>query len=1312
MKAINCFFICIILLVSCNTRPHDFNFTKEYSPRVYNPSLIKVQEADLERAVKTQLSEPKKIKPREERQNANLSNKMANILPVSSTALHPSIYFPDQIIDIPAIDSIVLAGLPELYKVPPTYTKSYNPYSFKFYTRLQGIQHDEINTIIQDSSGNMWMGTSGAGAIRFDGTFFSHFSTDIGFSDNIILSILEDKQGNIWFGTQNGGVCRHDGKSLTIFTIDQGMSDNTILCMFQDSRGDIWFGTQWGGVTRYDGSRFTHFTQNDGLASDRVNSITEDHQGTIWFATMGGGISGYNGDYFVNYSTQHGLASEYIYSILTDNAGNLWLGSENRGLIKFDGTTFEKYCLFGKNEDDITSITQDLSGNLWFGSRDHGLFRFDGNDFFSHREKDGLISDYIRCVMADISGNIWFGTLGQGVGRYFGNRFFHYTDQSSASDNYIRAIIQDNNSRIWLGSYNSGIYVLEGDDKLNFTRENGLINNNVRAFLKDSNGNIWIGYAGHGLSMFDGVNFTHFDRTSGLSIHGIITIMEDLSGNIWMGTASQGVVKYDGESFTYFTSENGLIENNIRKIFQDVHGNIWIASRRSGLVMFDGSSFFHLHDDNVLKSSDIMDVAADDKGNIWIGLFGKGLLFYDGEKFIHLTEREGLVNNFILSVLKDSHGDIWLGTRDGMSKVLMQNFDILNEQIMSNDGVDVKNPIILFKNYTHEEGFLGVNVHSRAMFEDDEGTIWMGTHEKVTLFFPLNDIPDTLTPKVQLTSVELYYEKINWLGLEGKHNDTIVVLGNGINLSGFSFTTASKWYYIPEKLSLSHKNNFINFKFASVTTYFENKIRYRFKLDGLDYQWSDLVKTNQVNYGNLKPGKYTFRVQAVNSEGYWSEELEFPFVIKSPWWASWWSLTLYVMIAVYFAYHMIMLRIRRKKQIELEKQKELFLMQEVAIARQSAEFKQNFLANMSHEIRTPLTGVLGMAEILSSTDLNEEQKDYLNTLMLSGENLRETINMVLDYSKIEAGKLRIHADVFSFNGLLNDAEKLFNALNKNNLTFEIIVDPDIPEFIVADQRRITQIITNLLSNAIKFTPEGKIILKASLYRKHEDVDDSNGCSEIMVEIIDTGIGVEAQHQERLFNPFFQVEEAFDRSFDGTGLGLAICKELVALMDGNIGMVPNEPKGSKFWFTFRADCAQDNTIVSSEINNKFVKNGQRSLRILLVEDKIIIQKVVMLMLSSLGHHVTIAKNGIEALEVFCPQKFDLVLMDIQMPLMDGITTVQKLKQKYNSMPPVIGLSANAFEGDREKYICLGMDEYITKPVRQEDFEKALIKVGLV
>jgi signal transduction histidine kinase/ligand-binding sensor protein len=391
-----------------------------------------------------------------------------------------------------------------------------------------------------------------------------------------------------------------------------------------------------------------------------------------------------------------------------------------------------------------------------------------------------------------------------------------------------------------------------------------------------------------------------------------------------------------------------------------------------------------------------------------------------------------------------------------------------------------------------------------------------------------------------------------------------------------------------------------------------------------------------------------------------------------------------------------------KKAMELE--------QEILVTRKSAEFKQKFLANMSHEIRTPLTGMMGLADILANTELNEKQKLYVEHLRQSGENLRHIINLILDYSKIESGQITIKPIAFASDSMFDSATNLFSSVCQKPIQLLKDLSPDIPDYIITDQHRLNQILNNLVSNAVKFTEEGSISLSASVFKEFSNPANSSEMI-IKVEVSDTGIGIQPDLQKYLFKPFSQIETNEMRSIEGTGLGLSICRELSALLGGEIGIESKPGKGSTFWFTFKTTKADVSQIIIKPKNNHLPGPNKSKLNILLVEDKKVNQMVVTLILKDLGHKVMTANNGQEAIDHFNPDHFDLILMDIQMPVMDGITATAFLKQKYSQLPPIVGLSANAFEGDREKYMAMGMDDYLTKPVKGEDFNELIERLEI-
>ena len=384
-----------------------------------------------------------------------------------------------------------------------------------------------------------------------------------------------------------------------------------------------------------------------------------------------------------------------------------------------------------------------------------------------------------------------------------------------------------------------------------------------------------------------------------------------------------------------------------------------------------------------------------------------------------------------------------------------------------------------------------------------------------------------------------------------------------------------------------------------------------------------------------------------------------------------------------------------------EKAQRKKLQQEVVLAKKTVEIKQNFLANMSHEIRTPLTGIEGMAHILAQTPMSDQQKDYLETILISTQNLRMIINQVLDYSKIEAGKMPVQQICFPTQELVDRLRHLLVSLCGQSIPFVLEVSPHLPEQIESDLPKIMQIATNFISNAVKYGNGSPVVV-----RFFPVADHRKRSSQFRVEVTDHGPGIQMQKQKDIFTPFAQLEQNDMRPVEGTGLGLYISKELAALLRGKVGVKSRLNKGSTFWFTFHS------LVATARISNQpevvETMPSPQNLNVLLVEDKQVNQKVISLMLKKLGHSVVVANNGEQALKTFKPGIFDVIFMDIQMPVMDGLTATVNLRKEFSALPPVIGLSANAFEGDKEKYMSKGLDDYLTKPVALEELSQMLSK----
>ncbi len=708
--------------------------------------------------------------------------------------------------------------------------------------------------------------------------------------------------------------------------------------------------------------------------------------------------------------------------------------------------------------------------------------------------------------------------------------------------------------------------------------------------------------------------------------------------------------------------------------------------------MFDPTTgiFTHYKADNKpgdLSKNSVYTVYEDSKKRLWVGT-GGGLNLFNRETktFKTYSKQDGLPNETVLGILEDGENNLWLSTNKGLSKFNPEHLE--------------------FKNYTVKDGLQ--NNQFTSYLKLPTGEFVFGGIGGFNLFDPrtINDNP--YKPPVYITDFKLFNKPVE-IG-EGK------ILTQNILLA--------------DHIQLDYSQNFFSFEFTALNYRQAEKNQFKYKLEGLQDEWTDAGTERKVSYTNLSPGEYKFRVIASNNDGIWNDEgVALRISIKPPFWNTWWfrTLSFLVLIGSAFTHYRIKMNGIQKQRAELEKQvrertaevvqqKEILQAQSEYLqtingelisrreeaerakgeAEQANQAKSIFLATMSHEIRTPMNGVIGMASLLAETTLTSEQLEYTETIKSCGDSLLVVINDILDYSKIESGKMELEQRDFDLRTSIEEVLDVF-ASKAAEVGLDLIYEMDynVPAQIIGDSTRLRQVIMNLVGNAIKFTQQGEIFVGVHLLSLKDDK------VELGFEIRDTGIGIPRDKIDRLFKAFSQVDSSTTRKYGGTGLGLVICEKLVGLMGGSISVESHEGQGTTFTFTIHTSISQQSVRTYVHYNMA----GLEEKKVLVIDDNHTNRSILKNQLEQWKLVPTLAASGQQALTILSQgNSFDLILTDMQMPDMDGMQLASAIR-KQNTTIPIILLSSVG--DDSCKAHTELFSSVLTKPVRQSTLCKHIL-----
>lgn len=1014
------------------------------------------------------------------------------------------------------------------------------------YSSKNGVLSNQIQDIIQDSSGYIWFATS-RGLSRFDSSNFLNFSKDksdhYSLPDNYLEQLMLMPNGQIWLSVEAVGITIFDTFNHKSTSIKNSSSNlfkiptENLFGMATDHDNNVWFSLYGEGIYQWvtKEKRFIkHLKSNENawLNTNKTFEIFIDSQNRLWVCTIDSLVFIYDintgKSQSFNFSIDGDPFSNPIYGFTESNTGEIYAGGFS-GVYKYNENTNNFDVIISESQiteysggvhNSVRRLLIDSKDNLWIGAR-NALFQFSNNTLhkvFFYEDGEILDSEnYIQAMIEDNNGNIWIGTNRVGIIKLtpdWDRYNIYFSKNKEPKDIRLAYLYEDN---IWIAHPSSKIDLLHNQhNQLSLTKNfspelSSSGSTSIDSLYQSTPDYLWISSTAgiHKMNTLSGQTTAVIDK-KGKPFANVNLLHKAPNDMVYFYVLSEKTVGYFDEetgiaSFIENTENNHLQGNSLFQMEQGFDGNIWIATNYGIEYLNTKTETFGTIYENPIKQTDLNFYLDESNNDVWMISDGAlHHLHWDGHRLILQEDkyREILPLLKFYQIKKFTNDTLLITTKeDGFVEININTLD--------------------YKVYNKESG-LPSNIMVNIFNTSDHTAII--TESGIAIDNQNYQEYPTPVPQIVIDTLKLGDQKLPL-------ND--------------------------KRLILEHNYGSINFDTALLSFSNATMIEYQYILTGLNDQWVDTGTDDKYSFLNLNSGDYTFKVRGRSNYGKWSDPATYSFTINPPPWKTKWAYILYAILTTSILLW-LMYVYKRKVRYELEIDKQLT---QKRLAKAASEAKSNFLARVSHEIRTPLNGVLGMSELLMDTPLDEEQNIYADSIKHSGEHLLDIINDILDLSKIEAGKLELDQQPIDLIDLIDDIVGAFASQAKQKkLLFTCYIDPKIYHTRMGDAIRIKQILFNLLSNAFKFTEKGSITLNVQSHETDENF--------IVISIKDTGIGIDEKIAEKLFKPFVQADTTITRKFGGTGLGLAIVKQLVEKMEGNISAHGKINEGSFFDVTLK------------------------------------------------------------------------------------------------------------------------------------------------